>query len=54
MTELEKEILAALEAAHTSLRTFRNVPIDDQQWTSLDEATMDCIESAITKLKEQP
>ena len=54
MTELEKEILAALEAAHTSLRTFRNVPIEDQLWTSLDDDTMTCIESAITKLKEQP
>jgi len=54
MTPLERELLIALEAAHTSLRTFRNVPIEDQQWTSLDDDAMTCIESAITKLKEQP
>ena len=41
------EALRLLEEAHNSLRTFRNVPIEDQQFTSYDEDVVAAIERAL-------
>jgi hypothetical protein len=43
------ELLEALNHAHNSLRTFRNVPKEEQEWTSFDDDVMEAIERAIAK-----
>ena len=45
------DLAQALAAAHTSLRTFRNVPAADQQWTSLDDDKITAVEWAIAKVE---
>ena len=46
------ELLAALEALTSTARTFRNVPLDEQQWTSLDDDALNSAFAAIAKAKE--
>ena len=41
------EALELLEHAHNSLRTFRNVPVEDQAFTSYDEDVLNEIASAL-------
>lgn len=42
-------MLEALKHAHNSLRTFRNVPKEEQEWTTFDDDVMKAIEAAIAK-----
>ena len=46
------QLVALLKAAHSSLRTFRNVPKEDQEWLSSDEETTDAIDKLLTDLGE--
>ena len=46
-------LVAALQGAHNSLRTFRNVPQKDQQWTCYDDEVMDAIDAALTLAEEK-
>lgn len=43
------ELIEALQNAQNSLRTFRNVPKDEQEWTPTDDDVMEAIESALRK-----
>lgn len=45
------DLLSALEAMVSTHRTFRDVPKDEQEWTSLDDDAMDSAISAIAKAK---
>lgn len=47
------DLVAALEAVHSTYRTFRDVPKDEQEWTSIDDLAMAQLESALTKAKLQ-
>jgi hypothetical protein len=47
--ENHDELVEALKHAHNSLRTFRNVPKDEQEWTSIDDDTIKTIEQALAK-----
>ena len=38
---INAELLAALKALTATSRTFRNVPKDEQEWTSLDDEALD-------------
>lgn len=40
----QKTLLTALRHAHNSLRTFRNVPKSEQDWSPLDDEAMSLIE----------
>ena len=37
----EARLLQALKDLTMTARTFRNVPVDDQMWTTLDDAALD-------------
>lgn len=43
------ELLEACKEAFNSLRTFRNVPKDEQEFTSFDEEVMKLLNQAINK-----
>ena len=43
------DLLAALKALTLTARTFRNVPQDDQMWTSIDEDALRSAFDAIAK-----
>jgi len=43
------ELLAALRALASTARTFRNVPQEDQEWTSIDEDALTVAFAAIAK-----
>lgn len=43
------ELLAALQALASTARTFRNVPQEDQEWTSIDEDALTAAFAAIAK-----
>jgi hypothetical protein len=43
------ELLTALEALTITARTFRNVPKEDQDWTSCDDDALDAAFSAIAR-----
>ena len=38
---INADLLAALKALTATSRTFRNVPKDEQEWTSLDDEALD-------------
>lgn len=40
-------LLAALKAVTATYRTFRNVPRDEQEWTTLDDEALDAAFEAI-------
>jgi hypothetical protein len=44
-----KDLLAALKALASTARTFRNVPQEDQDWTSLDDDALNAAFAAIAK-----
>jgi len=39
--EIFNTILSALKATTSTYRTFRNVPLKEQEWTSLDDEALD-------------
>lgn len=43
------DMLAALKALASTARTFRNVPKDEQEWTSLDDDALAAAFDAIAK-----
>lgn len=49
--ELEDRIINILRNAHTSLRTFREVPEEEQAWTSFDEDVIHEIEEVLNALE---
>jgi len=40
-------LLDALRALSATARTFRNVPVDEQEWTPLDDEALDAAFAAI-------
>lgn len=48
------ELLAALEALTITARIFRNVPKEDQDWTSCDDDALDAAFAAIAKATATP
>jgi len=47
------ELLAACIDASATYRTFRNVPVEEQEWTSLDDAALDALFTAIAKATQE-
>lgn len=45
------ELLEALEFLASTARTFRNVPKNQQEWTSIDEDALNAAFSAIAKAR---
>jgi hypothetical protein len=45
------ELLAAVEAMCATFRTFRNVPLEEQEWTALDDEALEAGFNAIAKAK---
>jgi len=45
------QLLAALKTIISTYRTFRNVPVEEQQWTSLDEEALQAGFAAIAQAK---
>ena len=45
------DAVAALRAVSQTYRTFRNVPIEEQQWTSLDDEALEAAFEALEALK---
>ena len=45
------DLVAALSALVCTARTFRNVPKDEQEWTSLDDEALDAAFAALAKAK---
>jgi len=43
------ELLAALQALTITARTFRNVPKEEQDWTSYDDSALDNARAAIAR-----
>jgi hypothetical protein len=46
-SKLINEVKALCKEAHNSLRTFRNVPKNKQEWTIHDDNVMEALEKAI-------
>ncbi len=46
---LNAELVAALKALTATARTFRNVPKDEQEWTSLDDEALEAAFAALAK-----
>jgi len=46
-------MLAALEGLTATARTFRNVPAEDQEWTSIDDEALDAAFAAIAAARKQ-
>ena len=49
--EVNADLLAALEGLAATARTFRNVPKDEQEWTSIDDDALDNAFDAIAKAR---
>ena len=47
--EAVPDLVAALEALAATARTFRNVPAERQEWTSLDDEALEAAFAAIAK-----
>lgn len=50
---MHEKIVEALKHAHNSLRTFRNVPKDDQEWTPIDDEAMKLIEETLSQAERK-
>ena len=48
-----EKLLAILKHAQSSLRTFRDVPLHEQGWTSIDDDVMTLIEEALSDAKAE-
>lgn len=46
------ELLEALKALTCTARTFRDVPKEEREWTSLDDEAIDAAFAAIAKAEE--
>ena len=45
--QITEQLMTALRALTTTARTFRNVPVEDQQWTTLDDEALDAAFEAL-------
>ncbi len=46
------ELLEALDNLTATARTFRNVPKDEQEWTSIDDIALDCAFKTVEKAEK--
>ena len=51
--EVGPVLLTALRNVTATYRTFRNVPIDEQEWTPMDDEAIDAAFEAIAKAEAQ-